>query len=353
MKTLFSLLIFISVLTSCKQETKNFSKIELTKDSIGVIKSKDAVNTLKEFYFAFYGSDKPINDRRLMHKYVSERVLKRIDSLTANPENIILDYDPFINAQDFDGKVIKKTLEIRPLENPNEYRASFLLFGEKNEKQTNIDFLLKKNKDGKLLIYSILSDNYLNFNSIKTKEKIVNDDKYTSNTITNKEEIINSLESSYKLIQSKQYDLNGDGFNDIFLVFEPIKTFTQEDEITLDSPVYILMSDGKNKFHVFKNKNIIYTFIPNSPAEGFRNLTIKNNFFTIEQQEGSGWFFIDSYTTFKYDKITKEIVLTKYGESFTDRRDPDKVIPDKVLRNGDLKKVSFIEFNSETINKIK
>lgn len=98
-----------------------------------------------------------------MKLYVSERIIKIIDSLRDN-DNLILDYDPFIKAQDYSGDVIKKTLKIEPLKNKDEYRVSFYLFGEKGEKRTDIDLLLSKNKDGNLLISSILNDDYLNFN---------------------------------------------------------------------------------------------------------------------------------------------------------------------------------------------
>ncbi|MDW9381891.1 hypothetical protein [Chryseobacterium sp. JV558] len=154
----------------------------------------------------------------------------------------------------------------------------------------------------------------------------------------------------YILEKQKSCDLNGDGLKDIVLVFQTLRTFTQEDETTMDSPVYVLINNSKNKFDIYKNKNIIYTFMPNSPAEGFRDIVVKDNFFTIEQQEGGGWYFVDSYTTFKFDKSRKEIVLSKYGKSFIDRREPEKSIPDQIFTPKDFNTISFTNFDAEQLS---
>jgi len=66
------------------------------------------------------------------------------------------------------------------------------------------------------------------------------------------------------------------------------------------------------------------------PADGFSKLVSKGNYFTIEQQNCGGWFFINEYITFQYVPATGKIQLHKYGLSFTDRREPDKAIPDKI-----------------------
>jgi len=67
------------------------------------------------------------------------------------------------------------------------------------------------------------------------------------------------------------------------------------------------------------------------PSEGFERLVSKGNYFTIEQQNCGGWFFINEYITFYYVPGTGKIELHKVSFSFTDRREPDKTIPDKVF----------------------
>ncbi|WP_306621465.1 DUF3828 domain-containing protein [Chryseobacterium ginsenosidimutans] len=164
MKRIIFLFFFISAFISCKKETRTIKNN--TIETLNKINnSEKAIKTLKEFYLLFYGNEKPMNDEKLMKKYVSERVLKKIDDLSSDGENLILDYDPFINGQDYDGNMIRKTLKIEPLKNENEYRVSFSLFGRKDEKKTNIDILLEEDKNENFLIYSILNNEYLNFNN--------------------------------------------------------------------------------------------------------------------------------------------------------------------------------------------
>lgn len=170
------------------------------------------------------------------------------------------------------------------------------------------------------------------------------------NLVSSENDIINSLKSDYQIEKKKQCDLNGDGFNDIIMVFQPLGSFSPDDELTMDSPVYVLINNGKNQFQVYRNKNIIYSFFPNSPAEGFTDLVIKDNFFTIEQIEGGGWLFVNSYTTFKFDKKTQKIVLSKYGKSYTDRRNPEGVIPDQIYTSKNFGTVHFTDFNAEELS---
>ena len=116
-----------------------------------------AIATLKAFYSSVYNGS--LDNREVLFKqYVSKQLLEKIDELSAD---MTLDYDPFINGQDFFADVLNSTLKITPLENKNEYRCCFLLFGDTNEKETCIDLLLEKDKDGHFVISKILNDDIL------------------------------------------------------------------------------------------------------------------------------------------------------------------------------------------------
>ena len=116
-----------------------------------------AIATLKAFYSSVYNGS--LDDREVLFKqYVSKQLLEKIDELSAD---MTLDYDPFIKGQDFFADVLNSTLKITPLENKNEYRCCFLLFGDTNEKETCIDLLLEKDKDGHFVISKILNDDIL------------------------------------------------------------------------------------------------------------------------------------------------------------------------------------------------
>lgn len=320
----------VSFLIGCKQETKAGNILQ-TQDTLPINdNSEKAIETLKEFYLSVYGNDE--NNEYLKEKYLSKRLLKKIDSLTSNPEDLILDYDPFIKGQDYDGKIIKKTLDIKPLNNPNEYRVSFLLFSEKDERQINIDFLLKETKDGSFLIDAILNDNYLNFkNSTKTRIEDSNFDEY-------------------KLIKEIKADINQDGKKDIISV---LGTGWNNEITPTDVKIFkvIINLSNKGNFSTYTNEKIILPYSPDNVASGFSDIKVKNNYFTIEQVNGRGNYIERSFTTFKYNSSTKGIFLHKYSTITTAKDSGDEAEVKSEYSEKDFGKISFEEFNPEDIVK--
>lgn len=165
-KIVTTLLCFIII--NCKQTNQSVIGIQKNVAQLNSVldtthHSKEGAIFLREFYQKYYGKHGKVKG---MENYVSYRVLNKIDSLTAG-DNLILDYDPFIQGQDWDINVLMKTLEIKALKNVDEYRVSFHLFDKENEGKDHIDLLLKKNEKGNLMIYSILNDEYFNFKTQK------------------------------------------------------------------------------------------------------------------------------------------------------------------------------------------
>ncbi|WP_157844497.1 DUF3828 domain-containing protein [Chryseobacterium sp. Leaf394] len=320
----------MSFLIGCRQEAKATHTLS-TQDSLQVKNSsKEAISTLKEFYFSMYGNDADNED--LKKKYVSERVLKRIESLTSNPENLILDYDPFIKGQDYDANIIRKTLEIKPLNKRNEYRASFLLFGGTDEKRTNVDLLLKQNQEGDFLIDAILNDDHLNF---------------VESGLTTKED---SNFDGYKLIQEIKTDINQDGKQDIISIYG---TDWNKEIKPTDSKLFkvtVRLNDGSN-FLTYTNSKIILPYFPDNVASGFSDIKVKNNYFTVEQANGQGNFIEKSFTTFKYDHSKNGIFLHKYSTITTDRNSGDEKEIKSEYSEKDFGKITFAEFNPDTIIK--
>lgn len=158
----------------------------------------------------------------------------------------------------------------------------------------------------------------------------------------------------YEISAEKKCDLNKDGKEDDILIFEPkvIKSDSDND-VTMNSPVYILINNGNNNYQVYNNSNIIYTSNSTCSSDGFQSLVVKDNYLTIEQNTCGGWYLIDEYITFKFDTNSNEIVLHKFGQSFTDRKDPNKEVPDSVLSNKNFGKILFKNFNSQTISEKK
>jgi len=152
MKRMIIMFIFMAFI-SCRDK-KNANNVATEPESTD---TEVAIATLKAFYSSVYNGS--LDNREVLFKqYVSKQLLEKIDELSAD---MTLDYDPFIDGQDFFADVLNSTLKITPLENKNEYRCCFLLFGDTNEKETCVDYLLEKDKDGHFVISKILNDDIL------------------------------------------------------------------------------------------------------------------------------------------------------------------------------------------------
>ncbi|MEN2719282.1 hypothetical protein [Capnocytophaga sputigena] len=150
MKRIIIIFILIAFISCRDKKNANNAVAESTDTEV-------AIATLKAFYSSVYNGS--LDNREVLFKqYVSKQLLEKIDELSAD---MTLDYDPFIDGQDFFADVLNSTLKITPLENKNEYRCCFLLFGDTYEKETCVDYLLEKDKDGHFVISKILNDDIL------------------------------------------------------------------------------------------------------------------------------------------------------------------------------------------------
>ena len=152
MKRIIIIFILIAFISCRDKKNANNVATEPTPTDTEV-----AIATLKAFYSSVYNGSLD-NQEVLFKQYVSKQLLEKIDELSAD---MTLDYDPFIKGQDFFADVLNSTLKITPLENRNEYRCCFLLFGNTDEKETCVDYLLEKDKDGHFVISKILNDDIL------------------------------------------------------------------------------------------------------------------------------------------------------------------------------------------------
>ena len=271
-----------------------------------------AIATLKAFYSSVYNGS--LDNREVLFKqYVSKQLLEKIDELSAD---MTLDYDPFINGQDFFADVLNSTLKITPLENKNEYRCCFLLFGDTNEKETCIDLLLEKDKDGHFVISKILNDDIL----------------------AGKRDVMPSDDDSDlgKILFRKKMDINKDGIEDRFIVYD-------SGDDALFAIIKIVLSN-KNREKLFFNSKIINKTI--TSGEGFRNISFENRFFTIEENTSTDPIQI-KYTTFSIDYKTNEIFLYKVEVSNIFNKASDDF--DIIQTQKDFGKVSFENYDPETL----
>jgi len=114
--------------------------------------TQKAIATLKEFYKVIY-DDKGWKEEQFL-KYVSKELFNKV--FPPSREDNSPEYDPFIQAQDYEAKTLNRSLKITSLGN-DRYRVCFLL-SDWEKKKTCVDYQLKKNNKGKYMITNILSD---------------------------------------------------------------------------------------------------------------------------------------------------------------------------------------------------
>ena len=307
MKRIIIIFILIAFISCRDKKNANNVATEPTPTDTEV-----AIATLKAFYSSVYNGS--LDNREVLFKqYVSKQLLEKIDELSAD---MTLDYDPFIKGQDFFADVLNSTLKITPLENKNEYRCCFLLFGDTYEKETCVDYLLEKDKDGHFVISKILNDDIL----------------------AGKRDIMPSDDDSDlgKILFRKKVDINKDGIEDRFIVYD------SGDDLFLT--IKIVLSD-KGREKLFFNSKMLSNNI--TSGEGFRNISFENRFFTIEENTSTDPVQI-KYTTFSIDYKTNEIFLYKVEVSNIFNNASDDF--DIIRTQKDFGKVSFENYDPETLN---
>lgn len=312
--------------------------IETDKEFVLLLNKLDEnkINSFWSFYFDKEDLKYPqklnlVLDESMRNKamLVFEKIKKERNSV---PENVSKNKQNKFEIFDKDGYT-----NLRADKNSSSKIIDKLISGEEIKIIESLDdWWYIKTKTGKT--------GYVHKSRVRVKEEN-NSILYNINTF--KKDLQNK---GYVISIEKKCDLNQDGQEDELLIFEPKQlAINSGTDITMNSPVCILLNKGNNDYLVYKNLDIIYTTISNCPSDGFQNLVVKDNFFTIEQNTCGGWYLIDEYTTFKYDRNTNQIVLHKFGQSFSDRKNPDKEIPDIILSNKNFGTVLFENFNSKTI----
>ena len=307
MKRIIIIFILIAFISCRDKKNANNVATEPTPTDTEV-----AIATLKAFYSSVYNGS--LDNREVLFKqYVSKQLLEKIDELSAD---MTLDYDPFINGQDFFADVLNSTLKITPLENKNEYRCCFLLFGNTYEKETCVDYLLEKDKDGHFVISKILNDDIL----------------------AGKRDVMPSDDDSDlgKILFRKKMDINKDGIEDRFIVYD-------SGDDALFATIKIVLSN-KNREKLFFNSKIINKTI--TSGEGFRDISFENRFFTIEENTSTDPIQI-KYTTFSIDYKTNEIFLYKVEVSNIFNNASDDF--DIIRTQKDFGKVSFENYDPEIL----
>ena len=127
--------------------------------------TEKAIAMLKEFYTVY--DDASDGKSNIFEKYLSKELFLKVFEVSPDYEDNSLGYDPFRQAQDYEGAAINRSLKITSL-GKDRYRVCFLL-SDWAKKATCVDYQLKKDNQGNYMITNILSDK--NFYNPKKQNK--------------------------------------------------------------------------------------------------------------------------------------------------------------------------------------
>ena len=137
------------------------------------------------------------------------------------------------------------------------------------------------------------------------------------------------------IIFSKKVDINKDGIEDGIIVYNP--------ENDLFATIKIVLSD-KDREKLFFNTKMLSNNI--TSEEGFRNISFKEHFFTIEENVSSDLL---KYTTFFVDSKTNNIFLYKLEYSNISDNGYDDEYYDSIYLQKKNGKVSFENYDPKTL----
>lgn len=155
-----------------------------------------------------------------------------------------------------------------------------------------------------------------------------------------------SKKENYSIIKELKCDLNQDKIEDEIIVYKNNKEFNSDDEFSKKSLIVVFFGVGNNKYRKVENSNIF----ANDSNDFFGNLVINDNLFNVElNNEIPDQYMIDKVITFKYDNLSKCILLSKYSQILSG--DKNETL---FYTNKNFGKISFEEYDSNTIlNKIR
>jgi hypothetical protein len=161
------------------------------------------------------------------------------------------------------------------------------------------------------------------------------------------------IPSGFYVLDSALCDLNHDKHPDKILVLENKKVKGVENHQQYGVRFYVLKGNADKCFSLWDKNNSLLIPDDKCAADGYQKLVVKGAYFSIESSICSDWLYVHQVITFKYDVKSKMIVWHRYGESFTDRTNPDRNIPDAVYYVGSLKLVPFNQVTDYAINKLR
>lgn len=163
---------------------------------------------------------------------------------------------------------------------------------------------------------------------------------------------VNPNNSSVKILQEYDYDLNSDGIKDKVILYQNNEEKGEFEKNHFGLPMVIKKGLANKSYQTWYENDLI---IPknnfNCAAEGFDTIVFKSNYFTIQNQICSSYIEITTYTTFKV--VENKIVLHKYSETYFDKANHEKKIPAKTWGIKDFQSISFGDVTEDFLGKLR
>ncbi|MEW5675957.1 hypothetical protein ABGT15_06550 [Flavobacterium enshiense] len=148
--------------------------------------------------------------------------------------------------------------------------------------------------------------------------------------------------TKYDLTQQKECDLNNDGLTDVILIFANKEDVLSGFPETYIAPIVVLLSSTSNYIE-FCNYNIY----PNNFGDYFKQLVVKENYFTIELgNEVPDEYEEKKYVTFKCENY--KVRLHRYGSIIN--WDEDNTKTERSITKADFGTIEFEKYSSNTIH---
>ena len=240
----------------------------------------------------------------------------------------------------------------------NDYNVFSYLINKKNlnyqKKCTVENISLNKNSEVEIYLYNYQTKNW---DLIKIEKSSIlppyaNNVFFTSRfpeLFTNLKDANNS---SVKILQEYDYDLNSDGIKDKVILYQNNEEKGEFEKNHFGLPMVIKKGLANKSYQTWYENDLI---IPknnfNCAAEGFDRIVFKGNYFTIEDYICSDYISISTYTTFKV--VENKIFLHKYSETYFDKANHEKKIPAKTWGIKDFQSISFGDVTDDFLGKLR
>ncbi len=326
--------VFVLFIQSCGQ---NNSRKQAAINS----ETTQAIEMLTEFYIHYLteqdkmlsGGYNPKTIEAIKNNYLTKKMQERLKFLE-------LEYDPFLNAQDFSKDWIK-TLEITPLQ---EIEDAYKVCYHYDNEHTNCITLFLVKENGKFKINDIENLSAEHFTEFGDEPEDMDDFIDSVEFVKTGESIESFVPSGYIVDMQANGDLNQDGLEDIVVVF------IKEENVHAKRLVLVLLRQPNNTYILDK---FSWTVVESKYDETIRYEEEDININNEGILQHHIWNFGPNINrTCKYKYIDNELCLVSIEAFGSGAGEQREIKLNLLTAKLEITTVNTFTENSETINKV-